>query len=438
MAVPSQEGINAFVRAAHAGDAVEVNMMLVAFPDPEGRRNLLLKNTQEDLPDRDGNPITKSGGALNAAIWMGHSDIALRLLDAVETLPDPNEVLSWSDYGNVSAAAFNNDKAVFERLMQMGLPVDDVSSITGWTASHASAASGSIEASFMVLRHGGDPTLEGKNGHSPAIHAKKAMDLLDSEYKSKFLTSHPNYAEETQQTSALWHAAEVAWTTDDTAKLDAALDAAQAVGVDRGELVSSIAQGLENAEKPPAHAAAIIAHLGGRGPDAARTAEADASAAQASGATAGLAGQTGKLSGEFTVATKDGYKTLSLDGHAELQLLADAAQGIEGARQVWEAQGRHWKVGDEHVPAYVSLPPGTDYDTAAGHAREHGLQVAHNPNVQGELALWNPHLAGAAGLELSVPRGAGDAKVAQAPKADAPPAHEAQQQLIPGPFGVSL
>jgi len=155
------------------------------------------------------------------------------------------------------------------------------------------------------------------------------------------------------------------------------------------------------------------------------------STAQASGATAGLAEH-------FTRATKGGYKTLSLDGHAELQLLADAAQGIEGAKQVWEAQGRHWKVGDEHVPAYVSLPRGTDYDTAAGHAREHGLQVAHNPNVQGELALWNPHLAGAAGLELSVPRGAGDAKVAQAPEADAPPAHETQQQLIPGPFGVSL
>jgi hypothetical protein len=152
-----------------------------------------------------------------------------------------------------------------------------------------------------------------------------------------------------------------------------------------------------------------------------------------SGATAG------PLTRNFN--KRGGYTPLEATSHMDAvhALYLAAEENPESVKLIWctgtGADGQAHKIdgpNSDHVPLGIQVSPDAPSELVESLAGQ-GL-------TEGRGGIWfNEGLAEQARYldKVQLPD-APDAKVAQAPEADAPPAHETQQQLIPGPFGVSL
>ncbi|HBH26126.1 MAG TPA: hypothetical protein DDX54_01830 [Rhodospirillaceae bacterium] len=373
-ALPSQEAINELARAAHAGDKPGVNMMLDAFPDGPGRRELLMGYPTQELEFSTGKYTGVSAQA--AAIAMGHEKVAIALIEAANGNIDILNKPATKDYSeiNIYGAAVHAQDSVIKAFLDAGVSIN-ARGLEGATPAHGAAYRGHVGTSLQILRHGADPTLtaDGEElydvlqGKTPAGWAEARSDPKNTQW-AEWREKNPEFVAGLPKTAALWHAAEVAWTTNDTAKLDDALDRAQAAGVDRGELTTAIAQGLANAEKPPKHAGAIIAHLEGQAPDADRTAQADADASRLFEPLDTLAKQfEPQARGEVR---QDEFKRVQ-KALAQLGYPVGKPDGVVGARTI-EAIGRF--AADNGLPfdPTEGLTPSMGYKIELAAAKERG------------------------------------------------------------------
>lgn len=452
MASPSQKDINTFVRAAYDGHTETIRKFMRAFPE-QADRDALLTNTHtvkglmfEGIEDA-------YGYALNWAIYNKRHDAIPLLIEMAGG--NPNVINpSRDEFGFritplQTAANFAEDRRAVTTLMNAGVPIN-ARDVHGRTAAHNTARDGKVQGSLLLLEHGADPTVrqEGGSARVPdSLRGKTPAQYAQVPYRvsktSKYAGLVSEFNKTQPQTSALWHAAEVAWThPKDTAKLDEALDEAQARGVDRGALSTAIAQGLEKAGKAETHAS-VLAHLKGQTTAPARTAEGDTPAATAttpapppSGATAGPKGQTGTLTTQFK---RGGYTPLEakpeLSDAANILYLA-AEENPERVKLIW----------------YTGTGADRQAHKIAGPNSDHvpvGIQVS-DPKLLKELLgdglaegrngiIYHRDLAAAAGYLDQVR--APDAEPAAAAAARAPTAdlqtHTARQ-IIPGPFGANV